>query len=227
MNTEQKLRDRQWFKLAMIVLGVFLVIMLVELKLHNPFEKIKLINQSSNEEILDMTSVVTSSDPFLGNEQAKIQIVEFGDFACPYCRQAAPIMRSLMAEYQDKVFFQFRDYPVVTTESMWLAMAADCADEQNKFWAFSDKLFQNQGEVSEETIYNLAKSVGLATDRFKNCLTTQKYKSEVVEDFNDGEALKIEGTPTFFINGRKVKGVPDAEIWRSLLDELISLYEEN
>jgi len=126
MKKTQKWYQKTWFKPAVIFISVLLIIVLIKLQVHQPFEnffqKFKQKNVESN---YQMEEIITSDDPYLGNKEAVIRMVEFGDFNCSYCQKAHSIMRELMLEYEDKVFYQFRDYPVVSQQSIWLAMAAD------------------------------------------------------------------------------------------------------
>jgi len=231
MKTDEKFYKKKWFKPTIAVIGIGLFILIVEIYIHQPFkgfsEIIKNLNQSTAvEPEIDMKNIISETDPYLGNPSAKIKIVEFGDFACPYCQAASGVFRKVLREYENKVFYQFRDYPTVSENSLWLSMAAACAHEQNKFWLFHDRLFQKQGRITSENINQLAKSSGLEIKQFSFCFNKEKYKNEVLEDFLSGEDAGVAGTPTFYINGKKFSGAPTEESLRKTLDQLLEIVNQ-
>lgn len=227
MENKQKWRKESWFKPTIIVIGIVLVIVVVKLAVNNPFKDLfKRFNEKTEQTTYDMETIITDSDPYLGDRDAKVKLVEFGDFNCPFCRAAYPALRELSLEYEDDLFFQFRDFPVVSPQSIWLAEAANCADEQNKFWPFHDLLYQRQGQITESNIYSLAQGTGIEINKFKTCLQSERFKNEVAEDYLAGENLNIKGTPTFFINGLRFEGVPEKENLKKIIDRLIFI-EDN
>lgn len=143
--------------------------------------------------------------------QAPITIIEFSDFACPFCQQSVAGLKQAVAQYPDKIKIVFRDYPL-HENSVELAQAARCAGEQNKFWEMHDLLFANQnqltttGEELKSALLILANNLSLEENQFLNCLETQKYIDKIRRDFEDGEKLQIDGTPTWFINGNRLTG---------------------
>jgi len=229
MKEAKKWYKNWWFKPTIIIIGILLIIIVINIKVNKPFEDfIKKIKQAAApvESAYNMDEIITANDPYLGNKDANIQIVEFADFNCPYCKQSSSIIREILIEYEDQVFYQFRDFPVVTEQSIFLAMAGSCAHEQNKFWAFHDLLFQRQGEVNELNINQLAQGVGLNTSQFSGFLNSEKFKNEVLEDFLTGDKFQIKGTPTFFVNGSKFQGVPTKDNLKRIIDQLILLEEK-
>ena len=169
--------------------------------------------------------VVTSDDPSLGPDDAAITIVEFGDFQCPFCREAFPIVRELMTAYAGKVRFIYRDFPVSSLhpDAELAAVAGECVAEQNtaQFWSFHDQLFINQEDLSRTALIDYAGRVGTDVEKFTSCLDELRYADEVVRDYSDGIAAGVTGTPTFFINGQRVPGVIPLDIFRSAIDQLI------
>jgi hypothetical protein len=163
--------------------------------------------------------VVSSDDPSLGASDAPVTIVEFADFGCPYSREASLVMRALAREHPDTVRYIYRDFPI--TEIHPLAMAAaqagECAQEQGAFWAYHDKLYQNQNDLSVERLGQFAREVGMNESRFVNCLNSGRFEAEVQQDYEDGLQAGVRGTPTFFINGHRVSG----SIPRPLLEQII------
>ena len=157
---------------------------------------------------------------WLGTDQAKITIVEFGDFACPVCEKAFPTIREISLKYKNDIKLIWRDYPVVQDYSALLALAGRCAGEQGLFWPMHDKLFQNQGVNTAEELTALANQVGTDTVRFKNCLSQQKYLPQIKKDLLDGQTFGNIGTPTYFINGYRVPGDIPYDMFVKIIEEL-------
>lgn len=158
----------------------------------------------------------TGDDPFLGNPDAPIVIVEFADFNCPYCQQSALVMRQVAAKFPHDVKIIFRDFPILDNiTSPLTAMAGECAAEQGQgmFWAFHDLLYVNQSNISTEKLTTLAAAAGLNTGIWQSCLASQRYQTEVRDDLQAGIDLGVTGTPTFFVNGEPVAGHQPFESW--------------
>jgi protein-disulfide isomerase len=159
---------------------------------------------------------------FLGTSTPKVTIFEFSDFACPYCQQAYPIIREISYKYQNSVKIIFKDFPI-HDDSLDLAMAARCAGEQKPelFWAMHDKLFALQGQFATTSLPDIAVSVGANRAAFNTCLASKKYLSAIKNDYTDGQALGIAGTPTFFINGYKVAGVIPKDQFEKMIQSFL------
>jgi protein-disulfide isomerase len=172
----------------------------------------------------------------LGPENAKITIVEFGDFACPHCEQSYSTVREITLKYKDDIKFIWRDYPAQLCSDV-SALAGRCAGEQGLFWPMHDKLFQNQTTLTSlnldtnqcsndtkkkitEQIVNLANQIGADLTKFNGCLTQQKYLSQIQKDLSDGQTFSITGTPTYFINGYKIAGNIPLDIFIKIIEEL-------
>jgi protein-disulfide isomerase len=167
-----------------------------------------------------LVQIETSDDPSLGADKPTITIVEFGDFQCPYCQEEYPIIRRIVMQYPE-VKLIFRDFPISAkhSEALGAALAADCAFEQDQFWAYHDLLYDNQGDLSIENYLQFAKNLNLDFDKFSACLGDQKYLNEIQNDLLDGIKLEITGTPTFFVNGYKVSGVVSYTDWVALIQK--------
>ena len=167
--------------------------------------------------------VVTGDDPAVGALNPKITIVEFGDFQCPFCLKAFPIIRTLVAKFQADVKLIYRDFPLEDDHPMakLAAQAGYCAQAQNLFWPLHDKLFQNQDELSREAIINLAEQSGVYRTKFLQCLDSDEARAEVEADARDGYRAGVAGTPTWFINGIRVAGVIPEDILEKIIQELI------
>ncbi len=169
--------------------------------------------------------LLTDDDPFMGPRDARVTIVEFGDFECPFCLQAFPIIRELMAVYSDRVRFIYRDFPVseIHSSAQKAAEAGECAHAQEKFWPMHDKLFQNAPRFSNDALKGYARAIGLDGAAFDQCLMSGRFTQEVAQDREDGLALGVRGTPTWFINGRKVEAVIPHEVFGRALERLLTL----
>jgi protein-disulfide isomerase len=123
-----------------------------------------------------------------------------------------------------KVKLVYRDFPLdLHQNARKAAEAAECADEQGKFWEFHDKLYENQNSLDNESLKQYAKDMGLNTNQFNTCLDSGKMTQEVLKDFEDGSSYGVTGTPTLFINGIKVVGAQPYEFFKKIIDqELIS-----
>lgn len=155
---------------------------------------------------------------FLGNRTSTLVIVEFADFDCPVCLEEFPIIRSVISKYQNDVLFIFRNYPVKGNNSIMLAQAALCAEEQGKFWQFHDRLFANQGKIkTTDDVKNLAVMSGLNWDKLNQCVVSDKYRQRLMQDTQDALDLGVRGTPTFFINGNKLEGAISVADWEAII----------
>lgn len=170
----------------------------------------------------EKVEVSIDDDAVKGDKNAKVTIVEFSDFQCPYCgRFALQTLPSIRKDYVDtgKVKIVFRDFPLSFHENAQKASeAAECAGEQGKYWEMHDKLFQNQQALDVESLKKYAKEIGLDTAKFNNCLDSGSMASEVKKDFNDGVAYGVTGTPSFFINGQKIVGAQPYEVFKQIID---------
>lgn len=166
--------------------------------------------------------------PHFGNPEAKIVIVEFSDFQCPVCRSEFPVIRKLMRDRQDDIFFVYRHFPTINENSITVAMASWCAQEQDKFWPMHDSLFLgNQSDFSRNNLINFAVQSGLDRERFIACLDEESYLPQVLDDVKDAASLGVAGTPTFFINGNKLAGAITESQWNRLIDYSLSVLEQN
>lgn len=177
--------------------------------------------------IVTESSVTTTGaqDPFFGPENAEVTIVEYSDFQCPYCTRVVPTINQIKEKYGDRVKIVFKDFPLSSHPyAQKAAEAAQCAHEQGRFWEYHDTLFANQGSLGIASLKQYASGLGLDTEQFNSCLNSGKYAAEVQEDFSDGRAAGVSGTPTFFINGKKLVGAQPFSVFESaILDELGSV----
>jgi len=143
----------------------------------------------------------------LGPADAPVTIVEFGDFQCPACGAEEPVIQKLLKNYATQVRFVFREFPLSIHENAELAAeAAEAAGAQGKFWEMHDMLYKNQEHLTLADVLGYATAIGLDVNTFQADLASHKYQPVVQKDIADGQALQVQGTPTFFINGRQYMG---------------------
>ncbi|MDP4031932.1 MAG: DsbA family protein [Pseudorhodobacter sp.] len=173
-------------------------------------------------------NVGTGHLPVLGDKNAKVTVIEFADFRCPFCeRYFTDTKQQLIKDYVDtgKVKFAFRHYAFLGPASTMAASATECANAQGKFWEFHDYLFKNQPPESDTSMYTIdnltksAQSLGIKAEDFRSCLSSDKYAQAITTDFKDGQTAGVTGTPATFINGQLLSGaVPYAQI-KALVDQ--------
>jgi len=158
-------------------------------------------------------------NPPRGNAQSSIVLVEFSDFQCPFCKKSLPVIERLLDSYD--VSFYYRNFPLPMHENSFIAaQAAQCANDQGKFWEYHDVLFENQNFLSKPLLGQYAEEIGLDVEEFDSCLNSGKYTDFVEQEIKIGESLKITGTPTFFVNGKKVVGVDESLLRKYIEEEL-------
>ena len=163
----------------------------------------------------------------IGTDSAKVKIVEFGDYQCPACKAANPIVKTLMENYSSKVEFVFRNFAFIGPESNWAAEAAECSAEQGRFWDFHNYIYEHQGQensgnFSKDNLKKVAGVLGLNKSLFDSCLDSGKYTAKIISDTNDGKKSGVNSTPTFFINGQKEVGVPNYNDFKEKIDSLLN-----
>jgi protein-disulfide isomerase len=150
--------------------------------------------------------------PTRGPESAVLEIVEFSDFQCPFCAQAVPVIDSLLSAHPDDVRHVFRHYPLpMHAHAARAAQAALEAQRQDAFWPYHDLLFANQDALSDPELVGYAERLGLDDEAFGRALAGATHQARMHEDMELGRSLAVTGTPTFFINGFRLQGVPP--IW--------------
>jgi protein-disulfide isomerase len=155
-----------------------------------------------------------------GNPDAPVTLVEFSDFHCPFCGQAYPTLKKLLAKYEGKLKLVYRDLPLEEIPS-WVVdspEAARCAGEQGMFWEYHDLLFENQERFGEEVFKEFAERLKLDADAFATCLNSGKFKRSIEADYQEAVRLGATGTPYFFINGMPVGGVRSLEDFEKLIE---------
>jgi protein-disulfide isomerase len=159
--------------------------------------------------------------PMKGNPNAKVTIVEFSDFECPYCSRAVDEVEAVLKAYPKEVKLYYLHFPLTSIHktAMPAAIAAECAGQQDKFWPFHDKLFQNQSSLRDDFFKTTAKDLGLDESKFVACLENPATKDRVKQDQDQGNAAGVEGTPSFYINGSQYpQGIPSVDAVKAYVE---------
>ena len=161
--------------------------------------------------------------PIRGQVEAPVKIVEFADYECPYCRQMEPILNKLRAEYGERVAVAYKDAPLpMHSHAKKAAEAAHCAGVQGKFWEYHDLLLAGkQFEMSQ--LKENAKALKLDSEKFDKCLESGEEANLVQAQLDEAQTFQVDGTPTFFINGRLFAGVLTYDQFRSIIQEELKL----
>jgi protein-disulfide isomerase len=149
-------------------------------------------------------TVTTADSPALGRRDAPVTIVEFSDYQCPFCRQfVSTTLPALKSAYVDsgKARYVFRDFPIdnIHPQARKAAEAAHCAGDQGKYWEMHDLLFQNQQALAPEQLPHYAKRLGLDAAAFSACLDSAKHAGAVQQNYGEGAAAGVRGTPSFIV----------------------------
>ncbi|MFL5406314.1 MAG: DsbA family protein [Myxococcales bacterium] len=157
--------------------------------------------------------------PVLGPKNAAVTIVEWSDFQCPYCGRVEPTLQQVREEYKGKVRLAWKNQPLsFHPNAMPAAEAAMAADEQGKFWEYHDALFKRQNELGPALYDEVAKQVGLDMEKFHASIQGHKHLAQIKADMAAGSAVGADGTPTFFINGKKLVGAMPIESFKQVID---------
>lgn len=171
-----------------------------------------------------------STVPFLGSANAKVTVVEYADYQCPYCEQFyTKVWSDLKTKYIDtgKIKFIYQDFAFLGPDSNTAAEATHCAADQNKFWQYHEYLFKNQGAEGSgwaalDHQKQFAKDLGLNTDKFNQCMDSGKYKQEVLDQTAQGKTYGVTATPSVFINGTLILGAQPLASFEKAIDDALS-----
>ena len=162
--------------------------------------------------------------PFKGAEDAKVTIVEYSDFQCPFCSKGANLVSELEKKYGKKIKIVFKNFPLpFHNQAKIAAEAALCAREQDVkyFWKLHDVMFQDQSKLDRDNLIQSAKKVGLKEADFTQCLDSKKHAAQVEADMAEGQNLGVKSTPTFFVNGQLIAGAQGIEVFSEIIDEAL------
>ena len=168
---------------------------------------------------------VNSKDHIQGKNTAPLELVEYGDYQCPHCGHAYPIIKNIQQSLGADLKFVFRNFPLSEShpDAFNAAVAAEAAELQQKFWDMHDIIYENQQELSVESLFLYAKTIGLDLKRFKNDIQKNLLAAKVEKDFESGVRSGVNGTPSFFINGKKYNGDWEEDVFSQHLKGLLSI----
>ena len=165
----------------------------------------------------------------LGSDSAKVEVTEYSDFECPFCASFATVQMPVIRQQlitTGKVRWRYRDFPLpVHQYSRYAALAAQCAGEQGKFWEMHDQLFSNHqwaqtGKNPASLFRDFARTIGLDVDKYDACVDGQRYAGRIQASVQEGEALGVRGTPSFFVGGQMFQGRATSDDFKALFDSL-------
>lgn len=159
--------------------------------------------------------------PSKGDVDAPVTLVKFEDFHCPFCKEVQRTLGEIAARYGERVRIVHKDYPIdsLHPQARRSHLAARCAHEQGKFWAYHDALYAAAPQASPEDLRRLAQRTGLELTQFEACLSSGKYAPAIETDIGEGTKAGVTGTPAFFINGRMIGGAQPLEEFVRVIDE--------
>lgn len=166
----------------------------------------------------DLNSFVRAHNPVFGDPKARVTVLAFVDFECPFSRQSYPTVKAMANKFGPAVRVVFKQLPLTSLHANALAAAeaSTCAADQGKFWEYHDRLFISQ-QLDREGLVTAAQTTGLELDTFNRCLEANPHRAELEADLQDAIALKVRGTPTYFVNHTVIEGVPDAARWDQVI----------
>jgi protein-disulfide isomerase len=155
-----------------------------------------------------LKTAVSPDDHIQGNPTAPVTLLEYGDYECPYCGAAYPVVKALQAEYADDLRFVFRNFPLTQVHPLAepAAEAAEYAGANQRFWEMHDALYENQQRLSMPLFLELADGMELDIGGVRRALETHEFLPRIKQDFSSGVRSGVNGTPTFFINGVRHEG---------------------
>lgn len=188
----------------------------------------KLPNVSANPNVsredLDRLQSLAENAPELGKREAKITIVEFVDYQCPFCKDSAAPIRKVIESEGDRVHLIIRHFPIAElhAEARDAALAAMCALEQGQkaYWRYQELLFAEQENLGAEAFRTMAGNANINVARFDECMAARRFDLSIDRDIETGKKVNVEGTPTFFINGMKYEGSLDERMIRAMIEQV-------
>lgn len=200
-----------------IIVGIFLVLFPVS---------------ENDSQALTKSVLIEGGSPIMGNHNAPITILEWGDYQCTYCYKFHQDSLNIIKEdfiKTGKVKLVFKDYPLNGPDSILAAEASYCAQDQEKYWQYHDELYKNWGGertgwITRDSLNEFAETVGLNTEKFNDCLNDHKYKDKVIALYEFGQELGIDATPSFLVFNDekiiKIRGNQPLEVFLKTFDEL-------
>jgi protein-disulfide isomerase len=176
-------------------------------------------DQNTGRVLDDPIAIPVAGSPVTGPGKAQVTVVEFSDFQCPYCVAAYPQIEALLQAFPQQVKLIFKQYPLeIHSEAYVAAAAALAAHKQGKFWAMHNAMFQHHSDLKRPALLALAKENGLDLKRFEADMDSKEVKDAIAKDIRDGDAARVEGTPTIFIDGQRYNDQIDVALLKPLVE---------
>ncbi|RJO59728.1 hypothetical protein C4546_00680 [Candidatus Parcubacteria bacterium] len=174
----------------------------------------------TNSRVKDLQPQVFETDPLLGKTNAKVTVVIFTDFECEFCKAQVPILKRVLADYQNEIRLVYKEYPLPSHQNAtYAASIARCAQAQNKFWQMHDVIFDNQSDLGNLDLAKLAQESQTDLNTLKACLDSKSETAKIQENLAEGQRLVITETPTIFVNERRLTGLNDETTIQNLIEE--------
>jgi protein-disulfide isomerase len=215
------MRTKSLIFLILFALGILTLFGFITLK---PIFNKEGQNNTLNKNIplsLDALPSVTFINPVRGSKNAKLAIVEYGDYLCSFCATVEATLKKLLLEYENQIRIVWKDFPLPNIHPLAdnLAEAARCAQEEGKFWDYHDLAFSEQENIiSEADVLRLARELKLGQD-FETCYKNGKMRPRVQADFEEGARLEIDGAPYFFVGDERLSGAVSYERFKEAIDQ--------
>ncbi len=178
------------------------------------------LSLSIPEPVEPSVEVTDGGNPFLGPKDAKVTIIEFADYQCPFCARMVPTLNEVVKKYEGKVRWVYRDWPLnFHPNAIPAALAANCAGAQGKYFEAHNILFENHEKLGEDVYTKMAETLQLDKAKFEACRKDEAQKKEIMADFEAGEKIGVNGTPAYFVNGRRLKPGADVPIFSKIIEE--------
>ncbi len=179
-----------------------------------------LLNGGNKKPVVVSPEILVKNDSHIfGLADAKITLVEFSDFECPACKNVQPVVKEILQKYNGQIRFVYLQYPLPNHQFAQIAaQAAEAAALQNKFWEMHDLLFAKSPDLSREKLFEYAQSLNLDMGKFGKDFDSDVVKQKIAADKSDGDKIPLAATPTFFINGTKLKGILSLDNFRQILE---------
>jgi len=175
-------------------------------------------DKDAPQNVTDYSKLIQKFNPTQGEKNAKITIIAFLDFECPYCQASYNTFKHILEKYQPVTQVIFKNLPLaeIHPNALNAAIADSCAHEQNKFWEYYNALYTNK-QLDKDSLYYEAKSLDLDMIKFDTCFTSNKYINNIEKDLEDAVSIGLRGTPTYLINGEILEGDISADEWDKLI----------
>lgn len=167
---------------------------------------------------MPLTSSVSDQDHIQGSENAIIELIEYGDYQCPYCGEFYYVVKALQQHFGDNLKFVFRNFPLeMHQDALHAAIASEVAAQYNQFWPMHDTLYEHQNALSDPHLLTYAQQLGIDKKQFESDFTHEKFTKKIDNDIESGLRSGVNGTPSIYINGQKYDGDYEFDVLRDYL----------